>query len=402
MRRLAALVLVIGIAIGGVLAVPVVRGQAAPSVSICDPDGVQASGALYRICMPAPGRWNGGLVVYAHGYIAFNEPLRIPDDRFELPNGEEISVAQIANALGFAFATTSYSTNGLAVRQGVADVRDLVDIFIEKHRRPRRVYLVGGSEGGIVTALTVEKYPRVFDGGVAACGPIGDFRKQIDYIGDFRVVFDYFFPGVIPGDPTDIPQEVIDNWDTVYEPNIIDAVSANPDATEQLLRVTGAPTDKNDPQTVFQTVVGVLWYNVFGTNDAIEKLGGQPFDNTQRVYAGSDNDVGLNQGVRRVAADPAALAEIEAHYQASGRLRSPVITIHTLGDQIIPYWHEPLYRQKVQASGSGSLHVNIPVNRYGHCNFQVSELLAAFALLLLKTDGLELFGIGSNLLESVE
>ena len=35
---------------------------------------------------------------------------------------------------------------------------------------------------------------------LALCGPVGDFAGQIDYLGDFRVLFDYFFPGVIPGD----------------------------------------------------------------------------------------------------------------------------------------------------------------------------------------------------------
>src|SRR6266581_4657618 len=119
-----------------------------------------------------------------------------------LPDGT--SVPGIINALGFAFATTSYSTNGLAVVQGIDDVVDLVHIFATTHGAAHRVYLVGPSEGGIVTALAVEKHPDVFAGGLAACGPIGDFRQQINYDGDFRVVFDYFFPGVIPPSPVSV------------------------------------------------------------------------------------------------------------------------------------------------------------------------------------------------------
>ena len=61
------------------------------------------------------------------------------------------------------------------------------------------------------------------------------------------------------------------------------------------------------------TVTGVLWYNIFATNDAIARLGGQPFDNKTRLYHGSDNDLRLNLGVQRAAADPAALAEV-AHF----------------------------------------------------------------------------------------
>jgi len=48
-------------------------------------EGEQASGALSLICMPVEREWNGDLVIYAHGYVAFNEPIEIPD--LELPDG---------------------------------------------------------------------------------------------------------------------------------------------------------------------------------------------------------------------------------------------------------------------------------------------------------------------------
>ena len=44
--------------------------------AVCN-DGTQTSGALYRICMPN-SNWNGELVVYAHGYVAPDDPLAIP------------------------------------------------------------------------------------------------------------------------------------------------------------------------------------------------------------------------------------------------------------------------------------------------------------------------------------
>jgi len=119
---------------------PVSPVAAAGSASMCE-DGPQASGAVYRICMPEAEAWNGDLVIYAHGYVAFNEPLAIPEDQLLLPDGT--SIPEIMNGLGFAFATTSYSTNGLAIREGIADVADLAEIFRLKHGAPRRVYLGG-------------------------------------------------------------------------------------------------------------------------------------------------------------------------------------------------------------------------------------------------------------------
>ncbi|HXH29153.1 MAG TPA: hypothetical protein VNL37_08930 [Candidatus Polarisedimenticolia bacterium] len=347
----------------------------------CEPDGRQASGAVYRICMP--DTWNGSLVVWAHGYVAANEPIAIPEDQLVLPDGT--SLPALVNALGFAFATTSYAVNGLAVVQGQEDLLDLVGLFTDEHGVPRRVYLAGASEGGLITALSVEKHPEVYDGGLAACGPIGDFPRQVNYDGDFRVVFDYFFPDVIPGSAVDVPQEVMDDFDAVYVDRILAAIRSEAGATAQLLRVTHAPFDAADPSTVEDTVLGLSWYDVFATNDAVEKLGGQPFDNLRRLYLGSDNDWRLNLRVARYAADPAAVAAMQTDYQTTGKLDRPLVTLHTKGDPIIPYWHETLYTLKTLVAGRADRHVNIPVDRYGHCNFKAGEVLLAFAVLLYRS-----------------
>jgi len=392
-RRLRALLL-----LGGALALPR-PALALCQISACAADGTQSSGALYRICMPEPGCWNGDLVIWAHGYVAFDEPLAIRG--LELPDGP--SLPELVNALGFGFATTSYSTNGLAVKEGIEDVKELVEIFgRDQQRSPERVYLIGASAGGIITALAAERYPELFAGGLAACGPIGDFQKQINYVGDFRVVFDYFFPGVIPGSPIEIPAEVMRGWESAYVPSIRAALAADPGRRDQLLRVTRAPFDPLDPATREQTVVALLWYNVFGTNDAIAKLGGQPFDNRHRLYLGSTNDFLLNLRVRRFTADAVARNEVEANYQTSGTLVSPVVTLHTTGDPVIPYWHEPLYALKTWTASSASSHLNVPVPRYGHCAFRPAEALLGFAALVLKVRGQELVGADKVLAAAAE
>ena len=91
----------------------------------------------------------------------------------------------------------------------------------------------------------------------------------------------------------------------------------------------------------------------------------------------------------RYHADTAALVEIEAEYQTSGKLAAPLVTLHTTADPIVPYWHEPLYSVKALAN-SGLLHTNLPVFRYGHCSFRAEEALVALGLLVLKVEGREL------------
>jgi pimeloyl-ACP methyl ester carboxylesterase len=356
-------------------------GIAAAQASACSPDAGQLSGALYRICMPASGPWNGDLVVFAHGFQSPMEAISIPDGQLFLPGGT--SIPALVNSLGFAFAVSSYHDTGLVVHAGLADLIDLVSIFESLHGAARHVYLVGVSEGGLVATLGAERRPDVFDGALAACAPIGDFRGQVNTIGDFRVVFDYLFPGTLPPSPIDIPDGLMANWNA-FQIAIASALASNPSATQQLLRVTHAPIDPADPSTIATTVLGRLWYNVFATNDAIEKLGGQPFGNRLRWYSGSSNDLRLNLFVQRFAADAAALFEMATKYQTSGRLRRPLVSLHTTGDEIVPVWQQVLYAGKVLAAGALSRYVGLTAPRYGHCNFTTPEVLGAFGLLVAK------------------
>jgi hypothetical protein len=347
-------------------------------------DGVLPSGALSRICIPATG-WNGDLVVWAHGYPAYNEPVDFQN--LMLPDGTYLP--DLVQKLGFAFATTSYRTNGLAILQGTDDIRELVSVFPDvAGSAPRHTYMTGASEGGIITTLLVEQSPEMFSGGLACCGPIGDMKKQLNYMGDFRVLFDYFFPGIIPGSPISIPQEVIDDWESVYMPAVMDELADNPEAFLQLIKTSKATLDQNNMDNAIESATGVLWYDVFATNDAAAKLNGNPYGNRLRWYRGSDNDLELNQSVQRFTADPAALTEL-TKYQTTGTVTIPLVTLHTTGDEIVPFWHEVLYFEKVSTSGSTSV-TQLPVKRYGHCNFTTQEVLAAFGLLVLQVTGEEL------------
>jgi pimeloyl-ACP methyl ester carboxylesterase len=347
----------------------------------CDPDGTQDSGAIYRICMPTLMPWNGELIVYAHGYVSPTEPVGFPEDQMGLPGGPQLST--ILTTAGYAFAATSYSTNGLAVQEGLADLVDLVGIFTRTKGTPQVVYLAGVSEGGLITALAAEQHAETFDGGLAMCGPVGDFAYQVDHVGDFRAVFDYFFPGLVPGDAIEIPHWLIDGWDDHYVTQI-QPVIADPSKSEkvvQLLRVTGTGDETLDQETRKATIEQLLWFNVMGTNDAVAKLAGQPFDNRTRVYSGSDDDVALNAAVARFGADEDALETMVDDYGASGRLAMPLVTLHTALDPLVPHGHVPIYQAKVAISGSRSLYEHRDAEAYGHCAFSEDDVWDAFLLL---------------------
>jgi pimeloyl-ACP methyl ester carboxylesterase len=233
----------------------------------------------------------------------------------------------------------------------------------------------------MVVGLATEGHPDLFDGAVSACGPVGSLREQLDYFGHFRVVFDYLFPGVLPGTAIDVPADVMERWEPTYAPAVVLALALNPAAARELIRITGAPVERDDAVAIATTAVSILRYNVIGTSNAQERLGGQPFDNTGRVYTGSSDDAALNAGVARFTADAAALAAV-GEFETAGNLEVPVVTLHTTGDPIVPYEQQALYAEKVRGAGSSGRLTGIEVERYGHCNFEAAEVLGAFSNLI--------------------
>jgi hypothetical protein len=345
-----------------------------------------ASGpAQYVVYMPQPANcFNGGVILFAHGYIPVGSPANTWLSQLQLPDGT--SIPALINSLGFGFAASGFSKDGLAVLQGIQDTKALVNVLQSLHIPVRKVFITGASEGGLITAKSVESDPS-YAGGVAVCGPIGSFPQQINYLGDARVLFDYFFPGVLGARWTasniTIPAELMANWTSKYVPAIRNAVSASPLATFQFLNASNIPIGVN-PANAADSIVAALFYNVFATNDARATLGGNPYDNIGRLYKGSFNDARLNVSVARFAADSAALVEM-ARYETDGFLSNPLVTLHTLADPQVPFWHETLYRAKVASRNSLADLNQIPVLAYGHCNVSAADAQLALALMLLKS-----------------
>jgi pimeloyl-ACP methyl ester carboxylesterase len=340
-------------------------------------------------CRSSASRRADGTVTWSSTRTATsppNEPIALPE--LALPDGAYLP--DLVQRRGYAFATTSYRRNGLAVLEGVDDMIGLVSRFKSSVRPPRHTYATGASEGGLIVALLAERHPDLLTGALPVCGPIGDFRKQFDHVGDFRILFDHLFPGVLPPSPISVPPADLDRWPS-YAAAISSAIAAHPSAAAQLISTSKAAIDPGDPSSVARTAGGLLWYHLVGTNDAVEKLGGNPFDNRSRWYWGSSSDVRLNIGVQRFAASPAALRNL-ARFQTSGELRIPMVTLHTTGDEIVPYWHQLLYLRKAETSHGGSL-TPVPVFRYGHCNFTSREMLGAFGLLVWQSTGRRMPGV---------
>jgi hypothetical protein len=341
--------------------------------------------AQYVFVMPTPAScYNGDIILFAHGYVAPGSPAGTWLNQLALPDGTP--VPQVVNSRGFGFAASSFSKEGLAILQGVKDTKALTNVIAGLGIPVRKYFVTGVSEGGLVAAKTLED-DAALSGGVAVCGPIGSFQKQIDYFSDVRVLFDYFFPGVLstgtPGESAiNIPPALISNWFSVYEPAVRNALHSNPLAMLQLLSTANIAIGLNLTNAA-DAITSALWYNVFATNDARATLGGNPYDNIGRTYHGSLNDRRLNVRVARFAADQAAIISIGS-YETSGKLHDPLVTLHTTADPIVPFWQETLYRSKALIQNSSQELVQIPVLRYGHCNVNATDAGSALLLMILK------------------
>ncbi len=342
---------------------------------------VKYNGEKTLICKPEP--WNGDLVVYAHGYVAPQKELELPTEELKLD--DETFVPAILMGMGYAFATTSFSTNGYAVKEGARNINALVDRFKETYPTTDHVLVLGASEGGLIATMLMEKYPNTYDGGLALCGPVGGMPYQIRYMADFRVVFDYFFEDVFDFGATEADETAWAAWET-YKAVIEGDTLFDPHSTNQLFNVVGAaqgPTVEDRAKAAQD----LLAYNILGYKDLKEKAKGNPYDNRWRWYTGSDNDLRLNMGVERVRAKWRAKQYIRKYYKPTGDLQKPLVTLHTTKDPIVPYRHELLYALRTFAKGNGTNLVSLPAFSYGHCSLTPEQVLGSFGLLVWMSTG---------------
>lgn len=130
----------------------------------------ELQGAKFTLARPA--RWNGGLLIHAHGLRAEDRPLVA--DLFP----EQLAYRTLL-AEGWIVATTSYRRNGLIVADAIADLDALRDHVAAAYGSPRRVLLEGESMGGLVVTLIAEREPSQplrYDGAIAI-GAALDLRE---------------------------------------------------------------------------------------------------------------------------------------------------------------------------------------------------------------------------------
>ena len=335
--------------------------------------GVTGEGSDYAIFVPAS--WNGDVVYYAHGIRDVAEPVGLPTS----------SVAGLRDALGvmgYAVAYSSFSENGWAVKDGIQRTHQLRGLFASKAGKARRSYVIGHSMGGLISLALAEQFPQQYDGALPMCGVLGGAQKQIDYIANVRTVFDYFYPGALPGNALDMPIGL--NPVTQVQAPAQAAIFGNFGKAVALSRVDQTPVPWTTIPQLVESIITALTFDARGADDLLDRTHGHsPFDNMGASYYTSASLSpalmgDLNNRTLRFEETPDAANYLNRYYEPSGALQIPVVSLHTTLDPVVPFFHEDIYGERAAAS---QLLLRRSVNRYGHCRFTIGEMTDAFRAL---------------------
>ncbi len=344
-------------------------------------EGESWTGAKYLLAVP--DNWNGDLVVYAHGFVDTAELIALPT----LDDIEPLRDMWTSN--GYAVAYSSYSKYGFAVREGTLDTLSLNHLFKKRFGKPERTFLVGHSLGGLVCVRLSECLPQDYDGVLTVAGMIGGSQAEVDYMTNLRILFEMFYPGVLPSAIDDVPP--VDLMNDVVIPVAI-AIQTDPTGAGAIALIDQTPipwTDGTELVTSYATGLG-FWYRGFA--DLEERTGSSAFfGNEDVVYTSSYlpppmmDDVNL--AVDRFEATRWAERYFRFNYEPTGRLRVPHLALHNERDPVTPLFHQALYAEKVENRGRQDLLVQRISERYGHTEtFSADEVFGAFEELVEWVD----------------
>ncbi|HXA64087.1 MAG TPA: alpha/beta hydrolase [Bryobacteraceae bacterium] len=317
----------------------------------------EINGAKFRIDIP--DNWNGGLVMYCHGYSPVAGAYK---------DGKLPPVLAVFTEQGYALAQSGYAAGGWAIQEAVEDTEGLRRYFTGKYGKPKETFITGHSMGGFLAMMFMERFPTSYDAGLALCGPLASATYFMDRGAfDLRVVFDYYFPGALPR-PDKVPSDFQNTPE--LDKKIQALMDSQPEKAAALLHYSGAHSTKDLASTL-----GFVTYLLL---DMEQRGGGNPFDNRNVIYETPDDYNALNDGVKRYKADPRAAEYVRTWYTPTGKLSHPMLAIHTTYDPLVPVRIPARYPELVEQAGSQDLFVQQYVKHDGHCTILPNEIAAGF------------------------
>ena len=367
-------------------------------------------GAQYRI--EVPPAWNGTLFLFSHGYVA-------PGGINPATDSPSSLVSSWLLDHGYAMAGSSYSSTGWAIEDAFKDQIALLDLFNERFSRPKRVIAWGTSLGGIITAGLVQLYPDRFAAAIPICGvlagAVATWNTALDGAYAFKTLLAPNVNLVGIGSGQANLAAALQNFN---------AAAATPAGKARIALVAAlsdvpgwidptkpapAPADyaaQEAAQATWLSRVDLPFQFQFRA-ELEARSGGNPSWNTgvdyarqlaispssaevTSLYSAAGLDLAadlraLNAGPR-IAADSNAVAYLDRYITFDGKLTVPVLTMHTIGDGLVPPQEETAYADTVRAAGKQDMLRQVFVSRAGHCTFSDAETITVIEAMIARLE----------------
>lgn len=356
------------------------------------PDSVAAIAACHAmrdgngawLLAAIPRQWNQRLIVHAHGGPRLDAPQ-------QGDSSKDLDRFSVMVRDGYAWIGSTYRRGGYGVRMAATDVDNSRRLFWARWGRPQRTLLHGQSWGGNVAAKLAELHAldvdgrANYDGVLTTNGLLFGGTRGYAFRADLRAVYQYYCGNHPAPDEVQYPvwqglaagakmsrDELRRRIDACTgldrEANVRSAGQAS--RLRDILAVTGVAESQ---------LLSHLAWATFHFQDLVHKRlgGGNPFDNTQTVYAGSRDDAALNAGVQRFAADPDALARLAYDADLSGLIVLPTLTVHAAHDPVVSSTAQAAYAATVGRAGQSHLLAQVATDEDQHSRLRDATYLAA-------------------------
>jgi pimeloyl-ACP methyl ester carboxylesterase len=369
---------------------------AAPGTTAC-PETLAAIATCYSaklesgayVLAAMPKRWNGNLVVFAHGGPSL-EPPKADSSKGDLAK-YSVEVER-----GFGWVASSFRREGYGVQMAGADTEDARRFFSERIAKPRRVILHGASYGGLVAAKLLETHAKNadgslnYDGALLNSGLVAGSAVGYEFRADLRSVYQYYCKNLprtgegqyplwmgLPAVSKMTLKELearIDECTAVSKP----AASRSELQKQNLANILGVI------QVPENLLVRHMQTATFIFRDIHQRFtsGKSAFTNIGIVYRGSSDDAALNRNVVRFDMDIAARAALKADGQPTGALPIPMVAIHSINDPQVAVEVESHYRDAVRGADNDDRLVQAYTDERAHTGQSAPEIAGALEALM--------------------
>jgi hypothetical protein len=353
-------------------------------------------GAPYRIRVPA--NWNGTLLVFAHGYRdKADHPGEVDNRNADIAPSPALEAPLLAQ--GFALAGSAYRDNGWAIEEGILDTKDLAVLFRETVARPDRTILWAVSLGTIISFKSMEQFGGIYDGALCTCGAGAGATRVWDNGIPGYLAYDVVF-GVPStwGTVGEVRNDL--DFDTEVAPKLASEVAnpANFPKFEFIRLVAGTPgrgITAPPPPAFYPGWVFTDFFFLTEARAELQRRAGGPFvENVDHLYSLANAEkaylatLGIPAAVvdgwlvqmnarRNVTAPPAARNYVRLNTDFNGKIKHPVLTMHTIVDPLVVVANESAYAGLIGAAGREDRLFQTYTNGNGHCAFTGTQFVIA-------------------------